>query len=143
LEISYTGYATQNITVGAETTLSIRLAQGAVLDEVVVTGYTSQSRRNITGAVASVDVEEITDLPVNSVQQALQGRVAGVTVTSSGAPGSGTNVRIRGFGTINNNDPLYIIDGSPVRGGLNEINPNDIESIQVLKDALLRPKMVV
>ena len=135
LEVSYTGYATQNITVGSETNLSIRLAQGAVLDEIVVTGYTSQSKKNITGAVSSVEVSEITDLPVNSVQQALQGRVAGVNITSSGAPGSGANVRIRGYGTINNNDPLYIIDGVPVQGGLNEINPNDIKSIQVLKDA--------
>lgn len=135
LEVSYTGYGTQTIVVGAETNLSISLSQGALLDEVVVTGYTSQSRKNITGAVASVEVEEITDLPVNSVQQALQGRVAGVNITSSGAPGSGTNVRIRGYGTINNNDPLYIIDGVPVQGGLNEINPNDIKSIQVLKDA--------
>ena len=135
LELSYTGYTTQNITVGNETVLSIRLSQGSLLDEVVVTGYTSQSKRNITGAVSSVEVSEITDLPVNSVQQALQGRVAGVNVTSSGAPGSGANVRIRGLGTINNNDPLYIIDGVPVQGGLNEINPNDIKSIQVLKDA--------
>ncbi len=135
LEISYTGYSDQTVTVGSQTILDIRMSQGALLDEVVVTGYTSQSRRNITGAVSSVDVEEITDLPVNSVQQALQGRVAGVNVTSSGAPGSGTNVRIRGLGTINNNDPLYIIDGTPVLRGLNEINPNDIKSIQVLKDA--------
>ena len=135
LVISYTGYAEQEITVGPGTTINVRLTQGALLDEVVVTGYTAQSRKNITGAVASVEVDEITDLPVNSVQQALQGRVAGVNVTSSGAPGSGTNVRIRGFGTINNNDPLYIIDGTPVLRGLNEINPNDIKSIQVLKDA--------
>ena len=135
LEISYTGYATQNITVGSESNIAVRLAQGAVLDEVVVTGYTAQSKRNITGAVSTVEVEEITDLPVNSVQQALQGKVAGVNITTSGAPGSGANVRIRGYGTINNNDPLYIIDGVPVKGGLNEINPNDIKSIQVLKDA--------
>ena len=135
LIFSYTGFESQNVTVGYEAVIDVTMSAGQILDEVVVTGYTAQSRRNITGAVATVEVEELADMPVNSVQQSLQGRVAGVNVTSSGAPGSGTNIRIRGYGTINNNDPLYIIDGIPVRGGLNEINPADIKSIQVLKDA--------
>ena len=135
LIFSYTGFESQSITVGYESVVDVTMQAGQVLDEVVVTGYTAQSRRNITGAVATVEVEDLADMPVNSVQQSLQGRVAGVNVTSSGAPGSGTNIRIRGYGTINNNDPLYIIDGIPVRGGLNEVNPADIKSIQVLKDA--------
>lgn len=135
LMISYTGYASQEVPLTAENNYTVTLSAGVLIDEVVVTGYSTQSKRNITGAVASVEVAEIQDLPVNSVEQALQGRVAGVNVTSSGAPGSGANIRIRGYGTINNNDPLYVIDGVPVQRGLNEINPNDIKSIQVLKDA--------
>ncbi|WP_235295835.1 SusC/RagA family TonB-linked outer membrane protein [Portibacter marinus] len=136
LQYSYIGYATETVLVGDQSTIDVVMVGDAkVLDEVVVTGYSSQSKKNITGAVSSVEVEEITDLPVNSAEQALQGRAAGVNVTSSGQPGSGTSVRIRGYGTIGNNEPLYIIDGVPSKRGIGDINPNDIKSIQVLKDA--------
>ena len=135
LEVSYTGYSTQNITVGASTVIDVALSQGVLIDEVVVTGYSSQSKKNVSGAVASVETEELRTLPAGSVESALQGRVAGVQVSTSGVPGSGTLVRIRGFGTINNNQPLYIVDGLPVQGGIIELNPNDIKSMSVLKDA--------
>ncbi len=136
LTFSFVGYAAQTIAIGDQSTIDLAMVPDAeILDEIVVTGYTAQSKRNVTGAVASVEVDEVVDLPVNSIEQAMQGRVAGVNITSSGAPGAGSNIRIRGYGTINNNDPLYIIDGVPTRGGLNEINPSDIKSIQVLKDA--------
>ncbi|MEL6866699.1 MAG: SusC/RagA family TonB-linked outer membrane protein, partial [Bacteroidota bacterium] len=136
LVISYTGYATQSITVGVENVYNVTMSSGVLLDELVVTGYTSQSRRSITGAVSTVDIDEVKAIPAPTIDQALQGKVAGVTIGQSGAPGEGVMVRIRGFGTINNNNPLYIIDGLPIQSaGLNELNPNDIESVQVLKDA--------
>ena len=135
LEVSYTGYSTQSITIGASTVIDVALSQGVLIDEVVVTGYSSQSKKNVSGAVTSVETEQLKTLPAGSVESALQGRVAGVQVSTSGAPGSGTLVRIRGFGTINNNQPLYVVDGIPVQGGIIELNPNDIKSMTVLKDA--------
>jgi TonB-dependent starch-binding outer membrane protein SusC len=136
LVVTYTGYAQQEVTVGVENTYDIALSAGVLLEELVVTGYTAQTRRSITGAVSSVNVSEVKAIPTTDISQALQGKVAGVTVGQSGSPGEGVMVRIRGFGTINNNNPLYIIDGVPVvSAGLNELNPNDVESIQVLKDA--------
>lgn len=117
------------------------------LDEVVVTGYASQRRANITGSVASISTDEIEDIPVQNSTEILQGRAAGVTVaTPSGNPGSGLEVRIRGQGSINaDNEPLYVVDGVPMttdndanfsnRSPLNAINPADIQSIEVLKDA--------
>src|SRR5690606_25297244 len=106
----------------------------ASLSEVVVVGYGTQERAKVTGAISSVSSEEITALPVASLASALQGRAAGVAVTNTGSPGTNPQVRIRGIGTVGNNDPLYVIDGMPA-GGLNEINPADIESIEILKDA--------
>lgn len=100
----------------------------------MVTGYGSQSRREITGAVTSVDTEELLAIPATTFAQQLQGRAAGVTIVNDATPGGGATVRIRGFGTINNNDPLYVIDGVPTQSQGN-LNPNDIESIQILKDA--------
>lgn len=137
LEVSYTGYTTQNITVGASTVVDVGLSQGVLIDEVVVTGYTAQSKRKISGAVTSLSADELGRLPVASVSNQLQGKASGVQVTQSGAPGSGVSVRIRGYGTIGNNEPLYIVDGIPLQGmtTLLDINPNDVESIQVLKDA--------
>lgn len=136
LEISYTGYATQSLTVGAETNLLIRLTQGVLFDEVVVTGYQTQRKRDISGAVSVISTDDMETVVASSFAQKLAGRAAGVTVSSSGSPGDATNVRIRGVSSFGNNDPLYIIDGIPVqdKGNLN-LNPNDIESMQVLKDA--------
>ncbi|MEI7584056.1 TonB-dependent receptor [Runella sp.] len=136
LVVSYIGYTTQEIEVGNRTTINVALSVDVKsLSEVVVTGYASQRKKDITGAVTVVNAKELTSLPSASVTQMLQGRAAGVTVGNDNSPGGGTMVRIRGFGSINNNSPLYIIDGTPTQGTLNQINPNDIESMQVLKDA--------
>jgi TonB-linked SusC/RagA family outer membrane protein len=135
LVYSFIGYKAQEVTVGNQTSINITLAEDvSTLNEVVVTGYSAQSRRDITGAVATVNTKELLSIPATDVSQQLQGRVAGVTVTSDATPGGSATVRIRGFGTIGNNDPLYIIDGVPTQN-LGTINPNDIETFQVLKDA--------
>ncbi|WP_240163916.1 SusC/RagA family TonB-linked outer membrane protein [Spirosoma taeanense] len=136
LVVSSIGYVTQEVAISNRTQIVVTLQSDVkALSEVVVTGYSSQSRRDITGAVTTVDTKELTKVTAPNVAQQLQGRVPGVTVTSNNSPGGEATVRIRGFGTINNNDPLYIIDGVPTKGGLNSINPNNIESMQVLKDA--------
>lgn len=105
------------------------------LNEVVVTGYQTQKKADLTGAVSVVEMKEVKDIPLGSPTKALQGRIPGVYITTNGAPEGGATVRIRGIGTLNNNDPLYVIDGIPTTRGLEEINQNDIESFQVLKDA--------
>ncbi|PQA60918.1 SusC/RagA family TonB-linked outer membrane protein [Siphonobacter curvatus] len=136
LVFSAVGYRIQELPVGNQTTLNISLQEETkALDEVVVTGYGTQRKKDITGAVTVVKGADLTALPTANLTQALQGRAAGVTVGNDNSPGGGTMVRIRGFGTINNNSPLYIVDGVPTQGTLNNINPNDIESLQVLKDA--------
>ena len=136
LLFSYIGLETQEIIVGNQTSINVILKENAsVLDEVIVVGYGTQKRSNISGSVGVVTAEEITETPILRVEQALQGRTAGVQVAqNSGSPGSALTVRIRGIGTINNSDPLYIVDGIPV-GGIDYLNPNDIESVNVLKDA--------
>lgn len=138
LVVSYIGFATKEITVNGQSTFDISLEESAAgLDEVVVVGYGSQKKSQVTGAISSVSSEDIQEVPVVSVDQALQGRAAGVDViASSNAPGSGATVRIRGINSINaNNDPLFVLDGIPISGGLSDINPNSIESMEVLKDA--------
>ncbi len=136
LVISFTGYASQDVTVGSESHLNISLVQGVAIDEIVVTGYSSQRKRDITGAVAVVEVEEMNAYSASSFAQKLEGRASGVNISTSGEPGEGTTVRIRGISSFQNNDPLYVIDGVPVQDAYNTgFNPNDIESIQVLKDA--------
>jgi TonB-dependent starch-binding outer membrane protein SusC len=136
LVFSFIGYAVKEVPVAGQTTINVSLATDAkALGEVVVTGYSTQSKRDITGSVVSVDAAELNKVSAPNVAQQLQGRAAGVTVNTNNSPGGEATVRIRGFGTINNNDPLYVIDGVPTKGGLNNINPNNIESIQVLKDA--------
>ncbi len=136
LVFSYTGYTTQEQEVGDRNVFTIMLAEDASqLNEVIVTGYGTEKRSNISGSVSTVSAEEIAERPILRVEQALQGRTAGVQVAqNSGSPGSTLSVRIRGVGTINNADPLYIVDGIPV-DGLDFLNPNDIENINVLKDA--------
>ena len=105
------------------------------LDEVVVVGYGTVRKSDLTGAVAKVATEELLQLSTTDIGQALAGRVAGVDVISnSGEPGAGVKIRIRGYGTINNSDPLYVIDGFPAND-LNTITPQDIESMEILKDA--------
>lgn len=137
-ELTFTsvGYVSQTVAVGGKSTLAITLADDvSQLNEVIVTGYASQRKKDITGAVTVVSAKELNAVPSASVTQMLQGRAAGVTVGNDNSPGGGTMVRVRGFGSINNNSPLYVIDGVPTQGTLNQINPNDIESMQVLKDA--------
>lgn len=136
LVFSFVGYLSKEVTVGSESTLSISMQPDITsLAEVVVTGYGSQSKRDITGAVATIDSKQLLATPSTNLGQALQGKVAGVTVGNENSPGGGVMVRIRGFGTINDNSPLYVIDGVPTKGNLNTLNLNDIESMQILKDA--------
>jgi len=131
------GYKGAARTIAGRGTVDVALETVvAVLDPVIVTGYIEQRRADITGAVASVNLESATQQTSTSVLQRLDGRVPGVTVEASGSPGSRTTVRIRGVSSFQNNDPLYIVDGTPVQDTyLNWLNPNEIASIQVLKDA--------
>ena len=137
LIFSYVGFKTMEIPVNGNTTIDVTMTEdAAALDEVVVTGYGTQTRGELTGSVGTVDVSEATKTPVVNAAEALQGRVSGVTITNNGAPGASPVVRIRGYGTGNSNDPLYIIDGVQTDdpGVLNSINPADIEQMNVLKD---------
>jgi TonB-dependent starch-binding outer membrane protein SusC len=136
LVCSYTGFESQKIALAGRTTANFQLLENtAILNEVVVTGYGNEKRSNISGSVASLQAKEIAEKPILRIEQALQGRVAGVQVAQgSGSPGSALTVRIRGTGTINNSDPLYIVDGIPVEG-LDFLNTNDVETINILKDA--------
>ena len=123
--------------VGANTIINITLSSDTrLIDEVVVTGYSTQKKADLTGSVTIVDINDLKKVNNSNAMQSLQGKVAGMIVTGDGSPsGAGTTVRLRGIGTLNNNDPLYIVDGVPTKEGINLLNPNDIESIQVLKDA--------
>ncbi|SEJ52246.1 TonB-linked outer membrane protein, SusC/RagA family [Cyclobacterium xiamenense] len=136
LVVSFIGYATQTIQVGNQTEFTIQMTPDETsLTEVLVVGYGTQEKRDVTGAVSSVKGTAIQNLPVSGAAQALQGRAAGVNVVrNGGAPGNQGSIRIRGTGTLNNADPLIIIDGVP-GGNLNDVNPNNIESIEILKDA--------
>lgn len=136
LIFSYVGYHSEEIQINGNSVVNIGLIQGIEkLSEVVVIGYGTQAKKDLTGSVATVGTKEINSLPVPSVSDALEGRASGVQVISSGVPGTDATFRIRGVGTINSNDPLLVIDDVPVSSGLNQLNMNDIESIQVLKDA--------
>ena len=137
LVISYIGYSSLEVKVGSQTKMTIKLKEDVKkLDEVVVIGYGSQKKRDITGAVSTISSKDINKVSVASIDQSLQGQIAGVQVTqSNGAPGAAIQVRIRGIGTIGDSDPLYVIDGVPTKEGINSLNTNDIESISILKDA--------
>jgi TonB-linked SusC/RagA family outer membrane protein len=136
LVFTFIGMKSEERTVGSQREIDVVLEEKFVnLDEVVAVGYGVQKKSDITGSVASVDFSEIEDQPVASIDQALQGRVAGVQIVSnSGAPGGSLAVRVRGIGTINNADPLYVVDGIPV-SDIDFLNSNDIKSIEILKDA--------
>ena len=134
LVISYIGYQTQE--VPAKQGMKVTMKDDSeLLKEVVVTGYTTQRKADLTGAISTVSVDEIAKQNENNPMKALQGRVPGMNITADGNPSGAATVRIRGVGTLNDNDPLYIIDGVPTKAGMHELNGNDIESIQVLKDA--------
>src|SRR5688500_15246223 len=136
LVFASSGYTSQEVGINGRSVIDLALATNVTgLGEVVVVGYGTQSKRDVTGAVASIKGKEFENLPVSGAVQALQGRTAGVNVVrNGGSPGNTGSIRIRGTGTINNADPLIIIDGVPA-GNLNSVSPNDIASIEVLKDA--------
>lgn len=138
LVFSFIGYLPTEISVGNQSTINVSLNPDlADLEEIVVVGYGTAKKSQLTGAISSVGNKEIQELPITDARQALQGRAAGVDVTQPGSkPGSAPQVRIRGRRSFNaSNEPLYVIDGIPVVGGLDDINPQDITSMEVLKDA--------
>ncbi|WP_183559174.1 TonB-dependent receptor [Mucilaginibacter sp. SP1R1] len=138
LVFSFVGYNTQEVAIGNKSQLDVTLVESPkALSEVVVVGYGTQKRVDVTGAVGSVSGKQLQDRPQTNLEQELSGKIAGVNVsTNSGAPGGATKIRIRGYSSINTNtDPLYVVDGVVWTEGGNSINPNDIESIDVLKDA--------
>ena len=135
LIISYLGFSTKRISVENFTSKIKLSASQNSLDEIVIVGYGQIKAKDLTGAVAVVKLDDIEDQAVSNIGDAIQGRSAGVQVITSGQPGSNPVFRIRGMGTIGNNDPLVVVDGMPLNGGLNQVNMNDIESLQILKDA--------
>ncbi len=138
LVFSFVGYLTREIELGAQSGLDVTLTVDTKsLEEVIVVGYGTQRRSDVTGAITSISEKELKEVPVTTAQQMLQGRAAGVyVVQSSNKPGAGANVQIRGRRSFSaGNDPLYVVDGIPITGGLNDINPSDITSMEVLKDA--------
>ncbi|HVS95312.1 MAG TPA: TonB-dependent receptor [Puia sp.] len=139
LVISYVGFGTREIPVGNQTTFNIRLVpENQSIQQVVVIGYGTAKRKDLTGAISSVSADQIEKVPITTTEQALQGRAAGVQIVNNDAsPGGNMSVLIRGIGSLasGGNTPLYVVDGYPTTGGINNINPNDIASIDVLKDA--------
>ncbi|MBP9055338.1 MAG: SusC/RagA family TonB-linked outer membrane protein, partial [Saprospiraceae bacterium] len=139
LVVSYTGYVDQELLVGNQRVMDFALAEGTLLDEVVVVGYGIQKKAVVTGSIASLKTKDLENVPSSRVEQSLQGRVSGVTIAqNSGQPGSPSTIRIRGVTTFDNagNNPLWVVDGVAVdAGGIGYLNQNDIESIEVLKDA--------
>lgn len=136
LILSYMGYISQEVAIKDSKSLTILLEEKSqALSEVVVIGYGVQKKSDITGSISSVAGKDINNVPVSSALQALQGKAAGVSIVqNTGAPGSKSTIKIRGTGTINDADPLYVIDGFIV-DGINHLNPNDIENVEILKDA--------
>ena len=140
LVFSYVGYIRQSISVGQRSSLDVVLVVNPIsssLNDVIVVGYGTQKRSDITGSVASVPQSRLSELPVTNVMDAVEGSVAGFTVTqNSSAPGTTATLQVRGLNSINaSTTPLIVLDGVPFPGSTNDINPNDIESIEVLKDA--------
>ncbi len=138
LVFSSVGFVPQEVTVGNQSVVNLTLtADDRSLNEVVVVGYGTQRKSQTTGAISSVSAKEIAELPITNARQALQGRAAGVDVVQNGSkPGAGVTVRIRARRSINaSNDPLYVLDGIPLAGNIDDVNPNDIAGIEILKDA--------
>ena len=136
LAISYIGY--KEVIIAAKPSLKIVMEEDSkMIDEVVVTGYMAEKKASLTGSVAVVKMKEVADIPTGNVMSGLQGRVAGMNVTTDGKPGGGnTDTKLRGITTINNSSPLYVIDGIQTHDNVASIiSSNDVESIQVLKDA--------
>jgi TonB-linked SusC/RagA family outer membrane protein len=135
LQFSSLGFATQIIRVGDQSSINVTLQTSAeALDEIVVTGYGTQTKRETTGAISTVKAEDLNIIPSGNIEQQFQGRIPGVTVISNGSPGSTSQIRVRGFGAFGGNEPLYVVDGVPTNN-IDFLNPGDIESTTVLKDA--------
>jgi TonB-linked SusC/RagA family outer membrane protein len=137
LVISFVGYETKEVAVNNQSTLDLTLSEGSALNEVVVVGYGTQKKSQLTGAISSISAKQITEMPITNVAQALQGRVAGIDVAQSGSkPGSVPTIRVRGRRSFRaSNDPLYVIDGIPISANFEDLNPNDVASMEILKDA--------
>lgn len=138
LVFSFIGYVSEEIPVGNQTVIDVKLLEDLkALEEVVVVGYGTQKKSVVTGAISSVKAKDLETMPVNRIEQALQGRTAGLIIAaSSGQPGSSASVMVRGITTLNNNNPLWVVDGVVIdAGGIGYLNQSDIESIEVLKDA--------
>ncbi|WP_297100405.1 TonB-dependent receptor [Draconibacterium sp.] len=136
LVFSFVGMQDVEESIQNKSELNVTMLEKTIgLEEVVAIGYGSQKKKDLTGSVVSVSTDDLKSLPLASVGEAMQGKAAGVQIISSGTPGNDPTFRIRGIGTINNNDPLLVIDGVPTQSGLNQLNMDDVESIQVLKDA--------
>ena len=135
LVFSYIGYATKEVEVNGRTEIEVSFEpEASALEEVIVVGYGTQKKTDLTGAVSVVDMESMNRQPSPQVSEQLQGQASGVTVTSSGQPGEPPQVRIRGINTFGDSSPLYVVDGVPTQD-INYLNPNDIANMQVLKDA--------
>ena len=135
LIVSATGFGTQELPLGTLSTLNVQMQDSeSALSEVIVTGYSVETRRQTTSAVATVRTKDLAVVPSGNVEQQLQGRVSGVTVITNGQPGTASQVRIRGFGSFNNNQPLFVVDGVPTQN-VNFLSPDDIENTTVMKDA--------
>lgn len=137
LNFSYVGYLSQQIEVSGRNVINIQLVSDIQnLEEVVVVGYGVQKKSVVTAAISRVSTDDLANTAPTRVEDVLKGKVSGVQITqSSGQPGADSKVRIRGIGTVNNSDPLYIVDGMPVDGGIDYLNPVDIQSVEILKDA--------
>ncbi len=138
LVFTYLGFTTQEISVSGKSQIDVSMTEdAALLDEVVVVGYGTQIKRQVTGAVSTIQANELADIPVSQVTQKIQGRLPGVQINqATGKPGQGMSVRIRGQLSVSGgSDPLYVVDGFPISGGINTINPDEIQDITVLKDA--------
>ena len=136
LVFSFVGMKAQEIPVSGKSIINVALEEDAIgLGEVVAIGYGTQKKATYTGAVSAVSADEIVSRPVTNAIEALRGKVAGVNVIETGEPGGKQRIRVRGWGSLENNEPLYVIDGIQSKDGIDHINPNDIESISVLKDA--------
>lgn len=136
LVVSFVGYKTQEVQVKGQKQLQVVLSEDAeMLDEVVVIGYGTMKKSDLTGAVSSIGNKDIKDSPVSNLGQAIQGKISGVQIVDAGKPGDNVSIKIRGLGSINNCDPLVVIDGVPTDLGLSSLNMTDVERLDVLKDA--------
>ena len=137
IEVSCIGFVTRTVTVTSEQALEIVLEDDTqMLEETVVVGYGVQKKSVVTASISKVDGDALNKVRASTVNDAIKGKVSGVQITqASGQPGSGSQIKVRGIGSVNNSDPLYIVDGMPVDGGIDYLNPNDIQSVEILKDA--------